>query len=66
MYDGIKFAIRESFGMVQTTKYKVDAEPNNGSGQADVIISMGQKNQSIVEFKLASNSTLAHVFYLLK
>ena len=52
--------------MVQTTKYKVDAEPNNGSGQADVIISMGQKNQSIVEFKLASNSTLAHVFYLLK
>lgn len=25
------------------TNYKVDAEPNNGRGQADFIISMGQK-----------------------
>lgn len=48
------------------TNYKVDAEPNNGRGQADFIISMGQKNQSIVEFKLASNSTLAHVFTQVK
>jgi len=44
------------------TNYKVDAEPNNGRGQADFIISMGQKNQNVVEFKLASNSTLSHVF----
>ena len=48
------------------TNYKVDAEPNNGRGQADFIISMGQKNQSIVEFKLASNSALAHVFTQVK
>ena len=44
------------------TNYKVDAEPNNGRGQADFIVSMGQNNQNIVEFKLASNSTLSHVF----
>ena len=44
------------------TDYKVDAEPNNGRGQADFIVSFGQKNQNIVEFKLASNSNLAHVF----
>lgn len=44
------------------TSYKVDAEPNNGRGQADFVISKGLKNQNIVEFKLASNSTLAHVF----
>lgn len=48
------------------TNYKVDAEPNNGRGQADFIVSMGQKDQSIVEFKLASNSTLAHVFTQVK
>lgn len=48
------------------TNYKVDAEPNNGRGQADFIISMGQDNQSIVEFKLASNPTLAHVFTQVK
>ena len=44
------------------TNYKVDAEPNNGRGQADFIVSFGQKNQNIVEFKLASNSNLSHVF----
>ncbi len=48
------------------TNYKVDAEPNNGRGKADFIISMGQKNQNIVEFKLASNSILAHVFTQVK
>lgn len=48
------------------TNYKVDAEPNNGRGQADFIISMGQQNQNIVEFKLASNSTLDHVFTQVK
>jgi len=48
------------------TNYKVDAEPNNGRGQADFIVSIGQKNQNIVEFKLASNSTLDHVFTQVK
>ena len=44
------------------TNYKVDSEPNNGRGQADFIVSMGQQNQNIVEFKLASNPKLDHVF----
>jgi len=44
------------------TNYKVDPEVNSGSGQADFIVSMGQHNQNIVEFKLASNSKLANVF----
>ncbi len=44
------------------TSYKVDAEPNNGRGRADFIISMGKANQNVVEFKLASNSKLPHVF----
>lgn len=44
------------------TNYKVDSEPNNGRGQADFIVSMGQANQNIIEFKLASNSSLGHVF----
>lgn len=48
------------------TNYKVDAEPNNGRGQADFIVSKGQKNQSIIEFKLASNSSLEHVFKQVK
>lgn len=48
------------------TDYKLDAEANNGRGQADFIVSMGQKDQSIVEFKLASNSSLSHVFTQVK
>lgn len=48
------------------TNYKVDAETNNGRGQADFIVSKGQKNQNIIEFKLASNSRLAHVFTQVK
>lgn len=44
------------------TNYKVDAEVNNGRGYADFVVSMGQKNQNIIEFKLASNSSLPHVF----
>ena len=44
------------------TSYKIDAEVNNGRGQADFIISKGQTNQNIIEFKLAGNSKLAHVF----
>lgn len=48
------------------TNYKVDPETNNGRGQADFIVSMGQHDQSIIEFKLASNSSLAHVFTQVK
>lgn len=48
------------------TNYKVDAEANNGRGQADFIVSKGQNNQSIIEFKLASNKTLDHVFTQVK
>lgn len=44
------------------TDYKVDAEVNNGRGYADFIVSKGQSNQNIIEFKLASNSSLSHVF----
>ena len=44
------------------TNYKVDAEVNNGRGYADFIVSKGQNNQNVIEFKLASNSSLAHVF----
>ena len=48
------------------TSYKVDAEPNNGRGQADFIVSKGASNQNIIEFKLASNSSLGHVFTQVK
>ncbi|MFQ9456102.1 MAG: hypothetical protein ACLR1C_07625 [Agathobacter rectalis] len=47
-------------------QYKVDAEPNNGRGQADFIVSKGMNNQNIIEFKLASNSSLGHVFTQIK
>lgn len=48
------------------TNYKVDAESNNGRGQTDFIISKGQNNQNIIEFKLASNTKLSHVFTQVK
>lgn len=44
------------------TSYKVDAEANNGRGQVDFLISKGKINQNIIEFKLASNSKLPHIF----
>lgn len=48
------------------TSYKLDAEVNNGRGQADFLISKGQENQRIIEFKLASNTQLARVFSQVK
>lgn len=48
------------------TNFKVDAEVNNGRGYADFIVSMGQEDQNIIEFKLARNSKLAHVFTQVK
>lgn len=46
--------------------YKLDAETNNGRGYSDFIVSKGQKNQNIIEFKLASNTNLPHVFTQIK
>lgn len=48
------------------TTFKIDSEANNGRGQADVIVSKGQYNQNIIEFKLASNTGLAHIFTQVK
>ena len=44
------------------TSYKPDFEANNGRGPADVVVSKGRKDQNVIEFKLASNSNLKHVF----
>lgn len=40
------------------TPYAVDAEVNNGRGPADYKISYGERDATIVEFKLASSSSL--------
>lgn len=44
------------------TSFKADFETNNGRGPADTVVSKGSKNQNIIEFKLASNPNLKHVF----
>ena len=38
--------------------FDMNAEPNNGQGPADFIVSYGSKDKSVIEFKLASNSHL--------
>lgn len=40
------------------TAFDVNAEVNNGRGPVDYKVSMGKQNASLVEFKLASNSSL--------
>lgn len=40
------------------TAYDVNAEVNNGRGPVDYKVSKGKQNASLVEFKLASNSSL--------
>lgn len=40
------------------TKYDVNREVNNGRGFADYTISKGKDDKTVVEFKLASNSSL--------
>lgn len=42
--------------------YDVNYETNNGRGESDVKVSYGAKEKNIVEFKLASNSRLSHIF----
>lgn len=44
------------------TSFKPDFETNNGRGPADVVVSKGIENQNVIEFKLASNSRLPHMF----
>jgi hypothetical protein len=41
------------------TVFDVNAEVNNGRGPVDYKVSKGSKNASLVEFKLASNSSLS-------
>lgn len=48
------------------TTYKANFEVNNGRGPADVVVDKGSANQCIIEFKLASNSKLGHVFKQVK
>lgn len=43
------------------TTFKADFEVNNGRGPADVVVSKGEENQVVVEFKLAGNTGLKHV-----
>ena len=40
------------------TKFSVDSEVNNGRGPVDFKISFGADDQTIIEFKLASNSQI--------
>lgn len=40
------------------TDYDVNREPNNGRGPADYTVSLGSKDKTVIEFKLASNSKL--------
>jgi hypothetical protein len=40
------------------TAFDVNAEVNNGRGPVDYKVSKGKRNASLVEFKLASNSSL--------
>lgn len=42
--------------------FKPDMESNNGRGPADVVVSYGATDVCIIEFKLASNNQLEHVF----
>lgn len=44
------------------SKYDVNYETNNGRGESDVKVSYGANEKNIVEFKLASNSKLSHIF----
>lgn len=46
--------------------FKDDAETNNGRGPADFVISMGSNDVTVIEFKLAKNTNLDHVFEQVK
>lgn len=44
------------------TSYDFNSEVNNGTGPVDFKIAFGKDNSNIVEFKLAKNPKLSHVF----
>ncbi|MFJ7303301.1 hypothetical protein [Streptomyces sp. NPDC099088] len=48
------------FGLIWCyTEFDVNREPNNGRGPVDFKVSYGAGDKSLIEFKLASNSSLA-------
>ena len=54
--------LQRMFKMVWcNSTFKADFEVNNGRGPADVVVSKGEENQVVVEFKLAGNTGLKHV-----
>lgn len=44
------------------SKFKIDSETDNGRGPADFVVSYGSNDSTVIEFKLASNRKLSHVF----
>jgi hypothetical protein len=48
------------------SKFKDDSETNNGRGPADFVISFGSNDVTVIEFKLAKNTNLNHVFEQVK
>ncbi len=47
------------FGLIwMNTDFDVNREPNNGRGPVDFKVSFGTKDKSLIEFKLASSSSL--------
>lgn len=50
----------------RATFYKIDAETDNGDGPADFVVSYGANDSTVIEFKLAANKKLAHVFEQVK
>lgn len=66
-YNGVPIAsegtLQRMFKLVWCrTNYDVNAEVNNGTGPVDFKVSFGKDNSNLVEFKLAKNSKLSHVF----
>ena len=50
----------------RATFYKLDAETDNGDGPADFVVSYGANDSTVIEFKLASNKKLKHIFEQVK
>lgn len=72
-YDGDKQIITNENDLQRMFKFvwyqsvfKDDAETNNGRGPADFVVSMGSQDVTVIEFKLAKNTNLSHVFEQVK
>ena len=48
---------------IQESPYRIDREVNNGRGAVDFVVSKGSNDSTIIEFKLASNSSLKNMLY---